>query len=65
MGLRHRLDAVDREQKLKIERLLAPQRAVVVEHRNALGLWNEGGIALPRNLGNEIEDGAFVCAGIP
>ena len=33
---RHRLDAVEREGGLEIDRLLAPQRAVIVEHRDAL-----------------------------
>ena len=33
---RHRLDAVEREGDLEIERLLAPQRAVIVEDGDAL-----------------------------
>jgi hypothetical protein len=36
----HRLDAIEREGKLKVIRLFAPQRAVVVEHGNPLGRRN-------------------------
>ena len=38
---RQRLDAVEREGELEIHRLLAPQRAVVVEHGDALGGGHE------------------------
>jgi hypothetical protein len=37
---RERLHAVEREGELEVHRLLGPQRAVVVEHGDALG-WND------------------------
>jgi hypothetical protein len=38
-----RLDAIESESKLEIHRLLRPQRAVIVEGRDALGGWHEVG----------------------
>ena len=42
---RQRLDAVEGERELDVDRLLAPQRAVVVEHGDALGDGHEVGAA--------------------
>ena len=35
------LDTVEREEDLEIHRLLGPQRAVIVEHGDALSGWHE------------------------
>jgi hypothetical protein len=53
---RERLDAVEREQELEVHRLLAPQRAVVVEDGDALLRLDELGRALLRHLGDELGD---------
>ena len=37
------LHSVDREGKLEVERLLGPERAVVVENRDAFRRWDEVG----------------------
>ncbi|MCY1344843.1 hypothetical protein D9M69_308900 [compost metagenome] len=49
------LDFVEGEQHLEVHRLLAPQRAVVVEHGNALG----GRHVVPAALGGHGTDEAF------
>ena len=51
-----RLDAVERERELDVHRLLGPQRAVVVEHGDALGGRHVAGRALLRHLGDEGDD---------
>jgi hypothetical protein len=56
---RQRLDAVNREGDLKIDRLLAPQRAVVVEGGDALFERNKISCALHRDSGDKIRDGFF------
>ena len=50
---RQRLDAVEDEGELDIHRLLDPQRAVVVEGRDALGGRHEVGTALRRHARDE------------
>lgn len=51
------LHAVDGEQEREIERLLRPQRAVVVEHGDALGRGDELRAALLRHARDEVDDG--------
>jgi hypothetical protein len=51
---RQRLDAVNRERDLEVDRLLGPQRAVVVEGGDALFDRNEIRCALRRDAGDEI-----------
>ena len=53
---RERLDPVDGEEELEVERLLAPQRAVVVEGGDALVRRHEVGRALLRDALDEAED---------
>ena len=52
---RQRLDAVEREGELEIDRLLAPQRAVIVEGGDAFGRWHEVRAALRRHARDEVE----------
>ena len=51
---RQRLDAVAHEERLEVHRLLGPQRAVVVEHRDALGRRHE---VLAAGLGDGRDEG--------
>ncbi|MCY1382926.1 hypothetical protein D9M69_710000 [compost metagenome] len=51
------LDLVQGEQHLEVHGLLAPQGAVVVEHRDALGRGNVVLAALVRHGADEGEDG--------
>ena len=53
---RHRLDPVDREDELEVDRLLGPQRAVIVEGGDALGHRHEVGAAGRRHPRHEVED---------
>jgi hypothetical protein len=50
---RQRLDAVEREGKLEIDRLLGPQRAVVVERGDPLLGWDE---VRPALLGHRLDE---------
>jgi hypothetical protein len=56
---------IDRKGELDIDRLLGPQRAVVVEGCDALGCRHELGAGLERHAGNEVGDGPFCGAVIP
>ena len=47
---RQRLDPVEGEGELGVHRLLGPQRAVIVEHGDALGFGHEVGRAFRRSL---------------
>src|SRR6266550_2196657 len=60
-----RLDAVEREHDLEIHRLLSPERAVVVEGRDALVRWNEVGRTFLGNLRDEFSDGFLRRAVVP
>ena len=60
---RERLHAVEREEQLEIHRLLAPERAVVVERGDALVRRNEIGRAFFRHLLDEGDDG-FLRRGV-
>ena len=51
---RERLDAVEREEELEIHRLLAPERAVVVERGDALGRRHKVGRTFLGHLGDEV-----------
>jgi hypothetical protein len=53
---RHRLDPIDGEQELEVERLLGPQRSVVVEDGDALGLGHEVGACRVGHPVHEVED---------
>ena len=53
---RHGLDAVEREGELHVHRLLDPERAVIVEGRDALVERNEVRPALRRDARDEVED---------
>ena len=53
------------EDELEVDRLLAPQRAVVVEHRDALLGRHEVGRALRRHVGDELEDRLLRGAVVP
>jgi hypothetical protein len=50
------LHAIERELELEVERLLRPERAVVVEHRDALGRRDEARAALRRDGRDEREE---------
>jgi hypothetical protein len=54
---RHRLHPVERQGDLEIDRLLGPQRAVVVEGGDALFDRDKVRAALRRDAGDEIGDG--------
>ena len=60
---RERLYAVEREDYLEIHRLLAPERAVVVERGDALGHRHEVRRAFLRHLFDEFDDG-FLCRAV-
>ena len=62
---RERLHAVEREEKLEIHRLLAPERAVVVERGDALGDRDKVRRAFLRDLRDEVDDGLFGRAVVP
>jgi len=62
---RQRFDAVHREEKLEIQRLLGPERAVVVEGRDALGHRNKIGGAFLGDFFDEGGDGLFGRAVVP
>jgi hypothetical protein len=53
------------ELHLRLGRLLAPQGAVVVEHRDALGLPDEVRTAVDGHRGDEVQDGALGLPGSP
>ena len=60
---RERLHAVEREEELEIHRLLAPERAVVIERGDALFRRNEVRRAFLRHLFDERDDG-FLRRGV-
>ena len=60
---RERLHAVEREEQLEVHRLLAPERAVVVEGGDALGRRHEVGRAFLRHLLDKLDDG-FLRRGV-
>ena len=62
---RQRLHAIEREQELKRHRLLGPERAVVVERRDAFGHGHEVGAALLGDPGHEIRDCLFCRSLVP
>ena len=62
---RQRLDAVEHEGELDVHRLLDPQRAVVVEGRDALIRRHEVGPALRRDARDEIGDRRLGRAVVP
>jgi len=57
MQRRENLHAVEREQELKIHRLLGPQSAVIVESGDALVLRHEVGRAVRRHTVDKVQDG--------
>ncbi len=62
---RHRFDAVEHEHALKVERLLRPERAVVVEGRDAIARRH---VVLAARIGDgvhEIDDARLRLAVIP
>jgi len=59
------LEPVQGEEDLHLQRLLAPQGAIVVEGRNALGGWNVVTPAPLRYARNEIENGGPGRAVVP
>ncbi len=62
---RERLHAVEREVKLNGHRLLAPERAVVVERGDAFRHRHEVRRALLRDLRDELDDGLLRLAVVP
>ena len=62
---RERLHAIEREGELEIDRLLGPQRAVVVEHRDARGRRYEILAAFRGDARDEVQDGLFGRAVVP
>jgi hypothetical protein len=62
---RKRLHAVEREQELKISRLLAPKRAIVIEGGNALVLRNEVRRTFRGHFLDEFNDRLFRRGVIP
>jgi hypothetical protein len=60
-----RLDTVEGEGELDIERLLGPERPVVVEGGDALRWRHEIRSALLRHAGNKVEDRGFRRAVVP
>ena len=52
-----RPDSIQCENELKVQRLFGPQRAVVVEDRNALCRLHIVGAALARDARNELDEG--------
>ncbi|MGY4246228.1 hypothetical protein ACVIIZ_007636 [Bradyrhizobium sp. USDA 4523] len=65
MLARQRLHPVERKRKLHIHRLLAPQRAVIVECRDALRRRHEIRRAFPRHRRDEVKDRLLRPAVIP
>jgi len=62
---RYRLDSVERERELKIERLFGPERAVIVEGGNPLGTGTKSGAPCAVTRANKVDDGFFDCAVVP
>ena len=62
---RQRLDAVEREGELHVDRLLRPERAVVVEHGDPLRRRHEVCSALPRDPADEVDDRPLCLALVP
>ena len=62
---RQRLDAVRHEEDLEVDRLLGPERAVVVEGRNALGCGHEVGRSFAGYPLDELHDRLFCGRVIP
>ena len=62
---RERLDAVEREEQLEIHRLLGPERAVVVERRDALGDRHEVRRAFLGDFRHEVHDRLLRLAVVP
>ncbi len=60
---RERLHAVEREEELEIQRLLAPERAVIVERRDALLRRHEIGRTFLRHLFDK-RDNCFLGRGV-
>ena len=60
-----RLDAVEREQGLDVHRLLGPERAIVVERRDALARRDVVGTRFVGGLPDEFDDGLLRRAVIP
>jgi len=48
----HYLGAVESEGRLDVNRLFAPQRAVVVERGDSIGWWNEFRTSFRRHAGS-------------
>src|SRR5262245_16707360 len=65
MSRSHFLDAVEREEKLEIHRVLAPQRAVVVEGGDALGWRNKLRTTLRRRRADEVYNGLLGRSVVP
>ena len=53
-------DAIQHEEELEVHRLLGPERAVVVEDRDAFGRRHKVRPAVLRHLRDEVRDG-FLC----
>ena len=62
---RQRFHPIEREKELEVHRLLTPERAVVVEGRDALVRWNEVGRTFLGNLRDEFSDGFLRRAVVP
>jgi hypothetical protein len=62
---RHRFDPIEREGELKIIGLLGPQRAVIVEHRDAFLSGNEIGAALRCYADHKVRNGFLDRAIVP
>src|SRR6476620_8664615 len=60
-----RLYAIERKCKLDIHRLLQPQGAVMVEHRDAFGREDEIRSALDSDPGNKLINCVLHCAVVP
>jgi hypothetical protein len=60
-----RLHAIERERKLDIHRLFAPERAIVVEGCDALRHRDEIRRPVLGNSGNEIQNRLFVLTVVP
>ena len=58
-------DAIQRERELEVERLLGPERAVVVEGRDAFRRRNEVCAAVLRHLRDKVEDRLFRRSVVP
>jgi len=53
------VQAVEQEEQLRVGRLLDPERAVIVEDRDACGRRHELRAAFRRDGGNEVEQRAL------